>query len=353
KKRMEVLRLFFEGLSYEEIGGRAGVSKGSVVSIVTEFKDGRYPEFESVLGIVDELRDLAVKIKKNGISIVQADLGLKSYEKLKRLGVEPQVLSDFVKLCNRVSPPEFSIDKFVDVAIKLVRLEVSTGKSYEESLKELEEANAKLSQVTSRARELEAAKASIVKQIDDLKAKESRIRDELGGLTKGKQSLEKLGVDRVAQLATLVDSYEALGYDVAGVRELATLRVELMNIGIRPNELGTHVKNRRTLEGQVAKLRVQAKSLEKTAEIFERKVVKLIERSKGLQTMDEVLRSRTTRIACRYCGRTLLVHVPQRGQLDDSMRRGLVHPTRCLYCGYINQMDPREILASIGWSLLT
>jgi len=353
KKRMEVLRLFFEGLPYEEVGGRVGVSKGSVVNIVTELRDGHYPEFESALDIVDELRDLALKIEKSGVSISQASLGVKFYERLRSLGVEPQTLSDYIRLCKKISPPEFSIDKFVDVAIRLVKLEESTGKSYEEALKELKKANAKLSQIILKVRELEAGKAGIEKQIDDLKAKESSIRDELGRLAKGKENLEKLGVDRVAKLAVLIDNYEALGYDPAQVKELANLRRELMNIGIKPSELGKHIKDRRMLKRQVAKLKVQAKSLEKAVRMFERKAVKLTKRNKGLQVADEVLRSRITRIACKYCGRTLWVPVPQRWQLDDSMRRGLAYPTRCLYCGYTNQIDPREILASIGWSLLT
>ena len=49
KKRVEVLRLFFEGLPYEEVGRRVGASKGSVINIVTELRDGHYPEFESAL----------------------------------------------------------------------------------------------------------------------------------------------------------------------------------------------------------------------------------------------------------------------------------------------------------------
>jgi predicted transcriptional regulator len=353
KKRMEVLRLFFEGLSYEEIGGRVGVSKGSVVSIVTEFKDGRYPKFESTLDIVDELRDLAVKTKKSGVGVLQANLGLRFYERLKRLGVEPQALSDFVKLCNRISPPEFSIDRFVDVAIRLMKLEVSTGKSYEEALKELEEANAKLSHITTKVRELEAAKASIEKQIDDLEAKESRIRNELGGLTKGKQSLEKLGVDKVAELAGLVDDYEALGYGSVEVRELANVRKELAGIGIKPSELGKHFKDRKVLEQQAAKLSVQAKSLDGTVRTLKRDITNLTTRNRGLQVAAEILKSRITRIACSYCGTTVTVPIPDTWALDDSIRKGLVYPAKCYYCGYKNRIDPTEILASIGWSLLT
>jgi DNA-directed RNA polymerase specialized sigma24 family protein len=43
KKRMEVLKLYFEGLSYDEISKAARISKGSVVNIVRELMKGSIP----------------------------------------------------------------------------------------------------------------------------------------------------------------------------------------------------------------------------------------------------------------------------------------------------------------------
>jgi len=45
KKRMEVLKLYFEGLSYDEISKAARISKGSVVNIVRELMRGSIPNF--------------------------------------------------------------------------------------------------------------------------------------------------------------------------------------------------------------------------------------------------------------------------------------------------------------------
>ncbi len=41
KKRMEVLGLYFEGLSYDEISRKAKVSKGSVVNVVIKIVPNR------------------------------------------------------------------------------------------------------------------------------------------------------------------------------------------------------------------------------------------------------------------------------------------------------------------------
>ncbi|MGC8936193.1 MAG: hypothetical protein ACP5KV_02350 [Candidatus Methanomethylicaceae archaeon] len=41
-------------------------------------------------------------------------------------------------MCERISPPNFPIDKFIDVAIRLHELEEKAGKNYEEALKDIE-----------------------------------------------------------------------------------------------------------------------------------------------------------------------------------------------------------------------
>jgi len=66
-----------------------------------------------------------------------------------------------------------------------------------------------------------------------------------------------------------------------------------------------------------------------------------------LQKVDLILKTRTAIIACAYCGSPIPIHIPLTGGLNDSMRRGLVYPTRCQNCGGLNQIDPKDILASI------
>jgi len=57
---------------YDKIANACGISKGSVVNIINEMKKGFYPEFDSLLGQVDVLRDLAVKLRKLGLKASQA-----------------------------------------------------------------------------------------------------------------------------------------------------------------------------------------------------------------------------------------------------------------------------------------
>ena len=43
KKRLLVIRLYLQGLSYGEIASKANVAKGSIGNIITDLKAGRFP----------------------------------------------------------------------------------------------------------------------------------------------------------------------------------------------------------------------------------------------------------------------------------------------------------------------
>jgi len=101
------------------------------VNIIREIKGGRYPELESVIDMVDEQRNLA-EMGKNHLGLAQASLGLNFYERLRTLGVEPQTLDDYIRMCERISSPDFPIQGFVNAAIGLCRFE-RLGKPYEDA----------------------------------------------------------------------------------------------------------------------------------------------------------------------------------------------------------------------------
>ena len=64
-KKQKVIKLFFSGLSYDEIAVEVGIAKGSVVNIIEEFREGKLPIPPNMTGYVDELRHLVVDMKKH------------------------------------------------------------------------------------------------------------------------------------------------------------------------------------------------------------------------------------------------------------------------------------------------
>ena len=65
KKKLDIIGLYFEGQSYEEISTKTHTSKGSVSNIITELKAGKFPEYYDLSEQMDVLRELANELKNN------------------------------------------------------------------------------------------------------------------------------------------------------------------------------------------------------------------------------------------------------------------------------------------------
>jgi len=340
KKRMEVLKLYFMGHSYDEIAKMVDVAKGSVVNIVKELKEGRYPEFESLLDLIDELRNLAIEVKKSNLKVPQASLGLKFYRRVQDLGVEPQILDAYIKMCEGISPPGFPVDRFINAAVSLHRLEERLNKPYDVAIndleKALEEKSSRLGEVCSQIEALEVKKTRLENELKELEVRLTSVRTELGELIKGVESLEKLGIDKVCKLSAFGRECEKLGYSVDKLIELAKL-----------------VDEKASVEKQASTLKSRLATLNEEIKRAERERLATIAKNRRLSVVSGILESRKTSVACSYCKRTIIMPVPSTWQLEDAMKKGLIYPARCHYCRYINEVSPRYILESIAWSILT
>ena len=77
----EVIRLYIQGLSRNDIARTCGVAEGTVSNIIDEWKRSLdIPDVQS-------LRDLAVNLKRCGIDAAQCAQGLKILNTMKKLGV--------------------------------------------------------------------------------------------------------------------------------------------------------------------------------------------------------------------------------------------------------------------------
>ena len=76
--KLRVVKLFLTGSTFDEIAAQLPVSKGSVVSIVTDFRDGELSIPPGMTEYIDEIRRLVVDLKKQSTNVTQ----LKGYLKL-------------------------------------------------------------------------------------------------------------------------------------------------------------------------------------------------------------------------------------------------------------------------------
>ncbi len=164
RKRLNVVRLYFQGLSYEEIVTRAGVAKGTVVNVINEVKAGHFAQIRSLEDEVEVLRELAVGLNRTQMSVSQAAVGLVVLQGLESLGVEPGELEQVTALYRQLSPEGMETASFVRAAMTLEEVQDRTGKDPEELMVWLEELETSVSELEQQCEEM----APLAQEVTDL-----------------------------------------------------------------------------------------------------------------------------------------------------------------------------------------
>jgi prefoldin subunit 5 len=301
RKKLEILKLFLEGYSYDDISAKSDVAKGSVVNVVTDFKNGRFPTFTDVTDMVDVLRELSVELRKKGAGVSEALLGTAFFFRLNEIGVTPDKLWLWADMCRGMSPPDAPLQEFTAATLEVFKLTQETGESYDsvaakwsklrdesESLgqevenlrsekKELETTQAVL---TEKCHKLKEENDGLDRDIKELSTRCETLRKETSQLEASRQLLNEEVAeldDNIKALRPEMEALEGLGF---GKSELQTLRVKLEEIAssqsLTPKVLTTKFfqdlveyetvvsfqKRREELEGEVATLQAQKESLQ-------------------------------------------------------------------------------------------
>ncbi len=86
--KMEALELYLQGFSANQIVDKTEISKGAVVSIIKDAREGKFPQLE-LKDRVDELHSLSVKLRKGELDLAQAKSGFTFLKRLLGMGIEP------------------------------------------------------------------------------------------------------------------------------------------------------------------------------------------------------------------------------------------------------------------------
>jgi len=191
KKKLLVIRLYTEGLSYSEIAARAGVGKGSIGTIITDLKAGRFPEFGDLSEHLELIRELAVDLRQSGLTPVQASVGVMVLSRLHKLGVEPSEIEGLSALYRTLTTEGTDMQSFMRVALSLEEVRKRTGLSVEEveiKVKDLEESASRLEPLAKEVANREA-------QLTELDAKSQNLTEKVSGL----EEHHKILIDNVRE----------------------------------------------------------------------------------------------------------------------------------------------------------
>jgi DNA repair exonuclease SbcCD ATPase subunit len=249
----EVIRLYLQGESRDDIARTCGVGEGTVSNIIDEWKRRLdIPDVQS-------LRDLAVNLKRCGIDAAQCAEGLRIINTMKKLGVNPNQFEFFMnetyEYCQRIGLAPQDIASNLQALINLskdipfskmperieekkkekIQLEEEIRKLNEE-IKSLKETKETLEMETSTAKDLRDA------ALQDEKKTTAKVRKCWNLLSE----LEKHGLDiydeDISKIAKLIKNLrEEYGFNVKEVisefQDLQSLKLQLEYLPKRLEEL--------------------------------------------------------------------------------------------------------------------
>ena len=302
KKKLEILTLFLEGYSYDQIATETGVAKGTVVNVVNELRAGHFPAFGDIADLIDGLRNLSVELRKKGVGVAEAALGLAFFSRLDEMGVTPEKVWVWTQMCEEMSPPEVPVHEFTAAALELFKIGRETGETYgsvvakwSQLRTESESLREQVENLRSAKKELEMMQATLTGTIQGLTEEKRVLEGQITGLSGRHGSLTKETTDLEARchkldaeiagleaeasiLGPVVEQLNTLGF---GGKELEALRAHLEGLasseGLTPDAVKVRFfdelvafgatlgfeKRKRELQGEVSALESRAESLDK------------------------------------------------------------------------------------------
>jgi predicted nucleic acid-binding Zn-ribbon protein len=243
--RMEVLDLYLQGLSCDKVSEKTGVSKGTVVSIIKDAREGKYPELE-LKGRIDELHNMAVRLRKEKLDLAQARLGFSFLQRLLAIGVEPDRLEEWISFCSEMSPAPAA--DFVPAAMELLKVEKETGLSY--------------SELTSQVKGLADKRQKLIDAVGGLESKEKRSGELKVEIEHNERKVSELRVEK-AKLEGEVNFFE----------RFVDKRAE--TLGIAASELEARLKELVNLDAEIADKRSEYHRLQGEVEALSERHEKL------------------------------------------------------------------------------
>ena len=231
QQKMEAIELYLEGLSTNEIVDKSQISKGAVVSILKDAREGKFPGLE-LKDRIDELHALSVRLRKEALDLTQAKLGFTFLKRFLGMDIEPGKLKEWIDFCSEISPtpPE----GFLPAAMELFHVERATGKSYAE--------------IASDVKELCDRRKKLVSEVEDLKADEIRAKELKDEIEESQKEAIKLRAEK-NNLESAVSSLDSF------------LQKRAEKLGISPDELEARFKELISLEEELASKRSEKSKL--------------------------------------------------------------------------------------------
>ncbi len=176
-KKMKVIILYLQGYSYDEVVKKTGVSKGTVFNIISDLKAGLFPEISSIPEEIEQLRDVAISLKRSNISPIKANIGLSVLERLNDIGIEPSEIEKCHTLLQALSPHDKDLPSMARSILAIEKVKHDTGLTLEELEEKVASLRQEAEQLAPISKEAETKKRELIKLERDYSNLSSNIRE--------------------------------------------------------------------------------------------------------------------------------------------------------------------------------
>jgi DNA repair exonuclease SbcCD ATPase subunit len=188
---------------------------------------------------IDELHNLSVRLRKEGLDLSQARLGFGFLKRFLDMGIEPERVEEWINFCSELSPSP--PDGFLPAAMELLNIEKETGKTYAE--------------IALEVKELSSKREKLINEVEDLQAKEMRVRELKDEIEKNSKEIGRLSTEK-SELENMVNSLNSFLEKRAkdlGV-PLSDLEGRLGELTSFEEEIASKTSERNKLEGELEAL---------------------------------------------------------------------------------------------------
>ena len=272
-KRKEVVRMFFQGISFDAIARQLGIGKGSVVNIIEEFRDGDLAVPSDMTEYVDALRKIAVDLGKNNTSISQVMSCVRIHAKLMDMGVDVEKTEQWIDTCQEIASTSASGIELVNAAMKLVQLKSETGLSYRDLIADYE---AKRNERDELHEEIEQENATLAQVKSEHKKEKEKATRELESITIAMMTTQELIQKQKDSLKSELDEYLAqnkLSWKKVNLVKMI-FDAELSEAGLKRREI-EDIENSITHTGSLS---IVVKNLRHEKDVLKTEVDKLLQR---------------------------------------------------------------------------
>lgn len=185
--KLQVIKLFLLGWTFDEIAQRLGIAKGSVVNIINDYREGRLSIPADMTEHADALRRTAVDLRKHQTTVSQLQVYIEIHEKVTEMGVDKDDVIQWLDVSRDIASSVNSDGQFVKYALELARLRSETGLSYDEIIADYKEKNARRDDLNKEIDEKITDLNEIKRQHEE---EEKRAREEKVSINKQRQAAQ-------------------------------------------------------------------------------------------------------------------------------------------------------------------